>query len=131
MSFQDPVADCLTRIRNGLMRGKSLVSVPHSKLKYELVTVLVSEGYLKSCTKIEEDKKISIEIELKYHNESPVIKELKRISKPSLRKYLAASDIKSVKGGLGAFIISTNEGLMTDRDAKLRNIGGEVLCEVF
>tara|TARA_B100001248_G_scaffold227204_1_gene185500 strand:+ start:528 stop:923 length:396 start_codon:yes stop_codon:yes gene_type:complete len=131
MSFQDPVADCLTRIRNGLMRGKSLVSVPHSKLKYELVTVLVSEGYLKSCTKIEEDKKISIEIELKYHNESPVIKELKRISKPSLRKYLAASDIKSVKGGLGAFIISTNEGLMTDRDAKLKNIGGEVLCEVF
>ena len=89
MSFQDPVADCLTRIRNGLMRGKSLVSVPHSKLKYELVTVLVSECYLKSCTKIEEDKKISIEIELKYHNESPVIKELKRISKPSLRKYLA------------------------------------------
>ena len=131
MSFQDPVADCLTRIRNGLMRGKSLVSVPHSKLKYELVTVLVSEGYLKSCTKIEEDKKISIEIELKYHNESPVIKEIKRISKPSLRKYLAASDIKSVKGGLGAFIISTNEGLMTDRDAKLKNIGGEVLCEVF
>ena len=131
MSFQDPVADCLTRIRNGLMRGKNLVSVPHSKLKYELVTVLVSEGYLKSCTKIEEDKKISIEIELKYHNESPVIKELKRISKPSLRKYSAASDIKSVKGGLGAFIISTNEGLMTDRDAKLRNIGGEVLCEVF
>ena len=131
MSFQDPVADCLTRIRNGLMRGKSLVSVPHSKLKYELVTVLVSEGYLKSCTKIEEDKKISIEIELKYHNESPVIKEIKRISKPSLRKYLAASDIKSVIGGLVAFIISTNEGLMTDRDAKLKNIGGEVLCEVF
>ena len=131
MSFQDPVADCLTRIRNGLMRGKSLVSVPHSKLKYELVTVLVSEGYLKSCTKIEEDKKISIEIELKYHNESPVIKEIKRISKPSLRKYLAASDIKSVKGGLGAFIITTNEGLMTDRYAKLKNIGGEDLCEVF
>ena len=131
MSFQDPIADCLTRIRNGLMRGKSLVFVPHSKLKYELVSVLVSEGYLKSCNKIEEDKKTFIEIELKYHNESPVIKELKRISKPSLRKYSAASDIKSVKGGLGAFIISTNEGLMTDRDAKLRNIGGEVLCEVF
>mgnify|MGYP005706715265 FL=1 len=86
---------------------------------------------MKSCNKIEEDKKIFIEIELKYHNESPVIKELKRISKPSLRKYSAASDIKSVKGGLGAFIISTNEGLMTDRDAKLKNIGGEVLCEVF
>lgn len=131
MSFQDPIADCLTRIRNGLMRGKSLVFVPHSKLKYELVSVLVSEGYLKSCNKIEEDKKTFIEIELKYHNESPVIKELKRISKPSLRKYSAASDIKSVKGGLGAFIISTNEGLMTDRDAKLKNIGGEVLCEVF
>ena len=96
MSFQDPIADCLTRIRNGLMRGKSLVFVPHSKLKYELVSVLVSEGYLKSCNKIEEDKKIFIEIELKYHNESPVIKELKRISKPSLRKYSAAYDIKSV-----------------------------------
>ena len=72
-----------------------------------------------------------MEVELKYHNESPVIKELKRISKPSLRKYSSASDFNTVKGGLGAYIISTNQGLMTDKDAKAKNVGGEILCEVF
>ena len=130
MSFQDPIADCLTRIRNGLMRGKNSVLIPYSKLKHDLVNVLVAEGYLKSAKKIDESKSI-IEVELKYHNELPVIKELKRISKPSLRKYSGASDINSVKGGLGSFIISTNQGLMTDKEAKAKNIGGEILCEVF
>ena len=131
MSFQDPIADCLTRIRNGLMRGKSNVLVPYSKLKHDLVSVLISEGYLKSCKKTSIENKAMIEVELKYHNESPVIKELKRISKPSLRKYSSASDFDSVKGGLGAYIISTNQGLMTDKDAKAKNVGGEILCEVF
>ena len=72
-----------------------------------------------------------IDVELKYYDDAPVIKELKRISKPSLRKYSSASDFDSVKGGLGAYIISTNQGLMTDKDAKAKNIGGEILCEVF
>ena len=130
MSLQDPIADCLTRIRNGLMRGKGSVYIPYSKLKHELVNVLVSEGYLKASKKTD-DTKPMIEVELKYHNELPVIKELKRISKPSLRKYSGASDIDSVKGGLGSFIISTNQGLMTDKEAKAKNVGGEILCEVF
>ena len=131
MSFQDPIADCLTRIRNGLMRGKTNVSIPYSKLKHNLVNVLISEGYLKWCKKTSIENKAIIEVELKYHDEVPVIKELKRISKPSLRKYSSASDFDSVKGGLGAYIISTNQGLMTDKDAKAKNIGGEIMCEVF
>ena len=130
MSFQDPIADCLTRIRNGLMRGKDFVFIPYSKLKHDLVNVLVAEGYLKASNKTD-DSKPMIKVELKYHNELPVIKELKRISKPSLRKYSGASDIDSVKGGLGSFIISTNQGLMTDKEAKSKNVGGEILCEVF
>ena len=130
MSFQDPVADCLTRIRNGLMRGKDSVLIPYSKLKHDLVNVLVAEGYLKASNKTD-DSKPMIKVVLKYHNELPVIKELKRISKPSLRKYSGASDIDSVKGGLGSFIISTNQGLMTDKEAKAKNVGGEILCEVF
>ena len=131
MSFQDPISDCLTRIRNGLMRGKNNVLVPYSKLKHELVSVLISEGYLKSCKKTSIEEKPMIDVELKYFDDSPVIKELKRISKPSLRKYSSASDFDSVKGGLGAYIISTNQGLMTDKEAKAKNIGGEILCEVF
>ena len=130
MSFQDPIADCLTRIRNGLMRGKDFVFIPYSKLKHDLVNVLVAEGYLKASNKTD-DSKPMIKVELKYHNELPVIKELKRISKPSLRKYSGASDIDSVKGGLGSFIISTNQGLMTDKEAKAKNVGGEILCEIF
>ena len=91
---------------------------------------MVAEGYLKASNKTD-DSKPMIKVELKYHNELPVIKELKRISKPSLRKYSGASDIDSVKGGLGSFIISTNQGLMTDKEAKAKNVGGEILCEVF
>ena len=113
------------------MRGKNNVHVPYSKLKHDLVNVLIKEGYLKSCKKTSLENKAMIEVELKYFNESPVIKELKRISKPSLRKYSSASDFDLVKGGLGAYIISTNQGLMTDKDAKAKNVGGEILCEVF
>ena len=131
MSFQDPISDCLTRIRNGLMRGKNNVLVPYSKLKHDLVSVLISEGYLNSCKKTSLEDKPMIDVELKYYDNAPVIKELKRISKPSLRKYSSASDFDLVKGGLGAYIISTNQGLMTDKDAKAKNIGGEILCEVF
>ena len=132
MSFQDPISDCLTRIRNGLMRGKVEVSAPYSKVKHDLVNVLVNEGYLKSCKKVEEENnKASINITLKYFNSKPAIKNIKRISKPSLRRYSGPEDLKPVKNGLGAYIISTNQGLMTDKQAKAKNIRGEVLCEVF
>ena len=132
MSFQDPISDCLTRIRNGLMRGKVEVSAPYSKVKHDLVNVLVTEGYIKSCKKVEEENnKASINITLKYFNSKPAIKNIKRISKPSLRRYSGPEDLNPVKNGLGAYIISTNQGLMTDKQAKAKNIGGEVLCEVF
>ena len=131
MSFQDPIADCLTRIRNGLMRGKVDVDVPYSKLKHDLVNVLVAEGYVKSCEKKEHDGKPVLQVVLKYHNAIPVIKTLKRISKPSLRKYSPSNELKEVKNGLGAYIVSTNQGLMTDTEARSKNVGGEILCEVF
>lgn len=131
MSFQDPTSDCLTRIRNGLMRGKKVVNAPFSKFKHELVSLLVKEGYLASCEKISLDGKDSLSISLKYINEAPAIREIKRISKPSLRRYSSSSDLPEVKNGLGMYILSTNKGLMSDKDARSQNIGGEVICEVF
>ena len=131
MSFQDPISDCLTRIRNGLMRGKKVVNAPFSKFKHELVSLLVKEGYLASCEKISIDGKDYLSISLKYINEAPAIREIKRISKPSLRRYSASSDLSEVKNGLGMYVLSTNKGLMSDKDARSQNIGGEVICEVF
>ena len=131
MSFQDPIADCLTRIRNGLMRGKVNVMVHHAQLKHKLINVLVSEGYIKGVERLEEDGKPVLKVALKYHNSAPAIKTIKRISKPSLRNYSASTDLDTVKNGLGAFIISTNQGLMTDSEARSKNVGGEILCEVF
>ena len=131
MSFQDPTSDCLTRIRNGLMRGKKVVNAPFSKFKHELVSLLVKEGYLAACEKISLDGKDSLSISLKYINEAPAIREIKRISKPSLRRYSSSSDLPEVKNGLGMYVLSTNKGLMSDKDARSQNIGGEVICEVF
>ena len=131
MSFRDPISDCLTRIRNGLMRGKEHVHVPHSKLKFELINLLKNEGYLKGCEKIDIGGKLNIQVDLKYYNNLPAIKNIKRISKPSLRKYSSSSQLDLVKNGLGAYIVSTNQGLMTDHQAREKNIGGEILCEVF
>ena len=131
MSFQDPISDCLTRIRNGLMRGKKVVNTPFSKFKHELISLLVKEGYLNSCEKISINGKDVISISLKYADEAPAIRELKRVSKPSLRKYSSASDLEPVKSGLGLYVLSTSKGLMSDKEAKSQNIGGEVICEVF
>ena len=131
MSLQDPISDCLTRIRNGLLRGKKFVNAPFSKFKYELVSLLVKEGYLASCEKVSIDDKDFLSISLRYINEAPAIREIKRISKPSLRRYSSAVDLPEVKNGLGIFVLSTNKGLMSDKDARSKNIGGEVICEVF
>ena len=131
MSFQDPTSESLTRIRNGLKRGKKVVNAPFSKFKHELVSLLVKEGYLVSCEKISLDGKDSLSISLKYINEAPAIREIKRVSKPSLRRYSSSSDLPEVKNGLGMYVLSTNKGLMSDKDARSQNIGGEVICEVF
>ena len=131
MSFQDPIADCLTRIRNGLLRGKQSIEMPFSKLKKELIDLLIKEGYLLSCQTIKRENQSHIEVQLKYLDNTPAIKNISRVSKPSLRKYSGASDLKTVKNGLGIYVLSTNQGLLTDKQARLKNIGGEVICEVF
>ena len=126
----DPVADLLTRIRNALMRKKSSVSVPYSKLKHELVKLLVKEGFLSDVKKVKKDFD-ELDITLKYFKDEPVIKELTRESKPGLRKYISYKDIKPHKGGLGLKVLTTSKGLMTDKDAIREEIGGEVICRVF
>ena len=131
MSFQDPIADCLTRIRNGLLRGKQSIEMPFSKLKKELIDLLIKEGYLLSCQTIKRENQSHIEVYLKYLDNTPAIKNLSRVSKPSLRKYSGASGLKTVKNGLGIYVLSTNQGLLTDKQARLKNIGGEIICEVF
>ena len=131
MSFQDPIADCLTRIRNGLLRGKQSIEIPSSKLKKELIDLLIKEGYLLSCETIKKENKSQIEVHLKYIDTKPAIKKLSRVSKPSLRRYSGASDLKTVKNGLGIYVLSTNQGLLTDKQARSKNIGGEIICEVF
>ena len=131
MSFQDPIADCLTRIRNGLLRGKQSIEMPFSKLKKELIDLLVKEGYLLSCQTIKRENQSHIEVYLKYLDNTPAIKNLSRVSKPSLRKYSGASGLKTVKNGLGIYVLSTNQGLLTDKQARSKNIGGEIICEVF
>ena len=131
MSFQDPIADCLTRIRNGLLRGKQSIEMPFSKLKKELIDLLVKEGYLLSCQTIKRENQSHIEVYLKYLDNTPAIKNLSRVSKPSLRKYSGASGLKTVKNGLGIYVLSTNQGLLTDKQARLKNIGGEIIREVF
>ena len=126
----DPIADLLTRIRNALMRSKETVNAPYSKLKHELAKLLVKEGFLSSVKKVKKDFD-ELEITLKYFEEEPVIKELVRESKPGLGKYLSYKEIKPHKGGLGIKIITTSKGLMTDREAIKKQMGGEVICKVF
>tara|TARA_B100000575_G_scaffold100572_1_gene80210 strand:+ start:293 stop:679 length:387 start_codon:yes stop_codon:yes gene_type:complete len=126
----DPIADLLTRVRNALMRDKATVNAPYSKLKHELAKLLVKEGFLTSVKKVKKDFD-ELEITLKYFEDEPVIKELVRESKPGLRKYSSYKDIKPHKGGLGIKVLTTSEGLMTDKEAIKKQIGGEVICRVF
>jgi small subunit ribosomal protein S8 len=126
----DPIADLLTRIRNALMRGKETVNAPYSTVKHELSKLLVKEGFLTSVKKVKKNFD-ELEITLKYFNEEPVIKELVRESRPGLRKYLSYKDVKPYKGGLGLKVLTTSKGLMTDKDAIKKQLGGEVICRVF
>ena len=112
------------------MRGKATVNAPYSKVKHELSKHLVKEGFLASVKKVKKDFD-ELEITLKYFNEEPVIKELVRESRPGLRKYLSYKDVKPYKGGLGLKVLTTSKGLMTDKDAIKKQLGGEVICRVF
>jgi small subunit ribosomal protein S8 len=130
--MNDPIGDMLARIRNAQMRGKSTVSTPASKLRAWVLDVLADEGYIRGYEKTTStDGHGAIEISLKYFDGVPVIRELKRVSKPGRRVYLGVKDIPQVRQGLGVSIVSTPQGVMSDANARAKNVGGEVLCTVF
>ncbi|WP_040611015.1 30S ribosomal protein S8 [Oceaniovalibus guishaninsula] len=130
--MNDPLGDMLTRIRNAQMRGKSTVVTPASKLRAWVLDVLADEGYIRGYEKVTgADGHPAIEISLKYYDGAPVIREIKRVSKPGRRVYMATRDVPSVRQGLGVSIISTSKGVMSDASARTANVGGEVLCTVF
>ncbi|WP_296428151.1 30S ribosomal protein S8 [Yoonia sp.] len=130
--MNDPIGDMLTRIRNGQMRGKAAVETPASKLRAWVLDVLADEGYIRGYEKKDgKDGHPAFNIELKYYEGTPVIREVKRVSKPGRRVYLGAHDIPQVRQGLGVSIVSTSKGVMSDANARAANIGGEVLCTVF
>ncbi len=131
MSMTDPIADMLTRIRNGLLVEKKSVSMPGSKLKVAIAKVLLDEGYITSSTLTTgENGKTTLKIDLKYYDGKPVIEQIQRASRPGLRLYKGQSEIPQVWNGLGTVIVSTSKGVMSDKQAKKINQGGEVLCYV-
>lgn len=130
MSLQDPIADLLTRVRNAQSAKHVDVSMPHSSLKATICKVLEQEGYIDGYG-VSGDGKRELTVQLRYHEGTPVIEEIRRVSRPGLRVYKGASELPKVRGGLGVAIISTSSGVMTDREARRRRIGGEVLCTVF
>jgi|TARA_B110000881_G_C18517327_1_gene485639 small subunit ribosomal protein S8 len=132
MSFADPIGDMITRIRNAQLRQLHNVKIPCSKLRERILVVLKQEGYIANY-KIESEtnNKSSLIVDLKYYNGSPVIKEIKRVSKPGRRIYAKATSIPKIQNGLGLAIVSTSIGVMSDNDARIKKVGGEIICRVF
>lgn len=130
MSMSDPIADMLTRIRNGQMAGHTSVVMPSSKLKAAVAKVLTDEGFISTFSINENDGKAELSVDLKYFDGKPVIDMIKRVSRPGLRVYKNKDELPKVIGGLGIAVISTSKGIMTDRDARQAGIGGEVVCYV-
>jgi small subunit ribosomal protein S8 len=132
MAVNDPLGDMLTRIRNAQLRRRPKVSTPASNLRQRVLDVLAEEGYIRGYTKVEmSNGKSELEIELKYSNGQPAIRELTRVSTPGRRVYRPVRDLKMVANGLGVAIVSTPKGVMPDWRAREENVGGEVLCNVF
>ncbi len=132
MAVTDPIGDLLTRIRNGQLRGLAKIKSPNSRLRASVLDVLQDEGFIRSYTEVElKTGARELEIELKYHEGQPVIRELKRVSTPGRRVYTSVKDLKPHRQGLGVSIVSTPKGVMTDSHARDANVGGEVLCHVF
>ena len=133
MAVTDPIGDLLTRIRNGQLRGTAKIKSPNSKLRIRVLDVLQAEGFIRGYAEVEfkGSGRKELEIELKYHEGQPVIRELKRVSTPGRRVYASVSDLKPHRNGLGVAIVSTPQGVMTDTSAREKNVGGEVLCQVF
>lgn len=130
MSMSDPVADMLTRIRNGQSAGKQSVVMPASKLKTAIANLLKDEGYVADVASAEIDGKPAMEVTLKYFQGAPVIEMVKRVSRPGLRIYKSRDELPKVRGGLGVAIVSTSKGIMTDRAARKEGVGGEVIAFV-
>ena len=129
MSMQDPIADMLTRIRNGQAANKVAISMPSSKLKVAIANVLADEGYIESV-KVVEGVKPELEITLKYFQGKPVVESIQRVSRPGLRIYKRKDELPKVMGGLGIAVVSTSKGVMTDRAARQAGLGGEIICYV-
>lgn len=127
----DPIADYLTRIRNAMLAGHKVVEIPASNIKKEMTKILQEKGYILSYKFEEDNKQGIIKIALKYVNSTPAIKKIERISKPGLRKYTGAGELPRVLNGLGIAILSTSKGVLSDKEARKENVGGEVLCYVY
>ena len=132
MAFVDPIGDMITRIRNAQMRLLNKVAIPSSKFRKQILEILKQEGYISDYKFLSDSNdKDSISVDLKYDHGIPVIKEIKRVSKPGRRIYARASSIPKIQNGLGLAIVSTSKGIMTDNDARSKNVGGEIICKVF
>ena len=132
MSLTDPIADMLTRIRNAQMRRRDTVSTPASTMRGRVLDVLKSEGFIRGYSEQKSDNGLNeYEIELKYADNTPVIRTIERVSRPGRRVYVSVKNIRSVMNGLGVSILSTPKGVMADHEAKSQNLGGEVVCRVF
>ena len=129
----DPIADLLTRIRNAVSADHQVVDIPFSKLKLGIVKVLFEQGYIAAYKHVQDSAQGTIKVALKYNpiTKEPAIRQLRRLSKPGLRNYTNVADMPRVKNGLGVAILTTSHGVMTDKEARERNVGGELLCEVF
>jgi small subunit ribosomal protein S8 len=131
MAITDPIGDLITRIRNGQMRGLAKIASPNSRARVRILDVLQAEGFIRGYAEVEIKGHRELEIELKYHEGRPVIRELKRVSTPGRRVYASVKELKPHRQGLGLSIVSTPQGVMTDSSAREKNVGGEVLCQVF
>jgi small subunit ribosomal protein S8 len=131
MSMTDPVADMLTRIRNACTAGHKRVDVPASRFKAEVARILRDNHYIADYKELDDAGRTVLRLYLRYHNDLPVIRELQRVSKPGLRRYVKSREIPRVKNGLGMAIVSTPRGLMTDREARRANLGGELVAVVW
>ena len=132
MSFVDPIGDMITRIRNAQMRASNKVIIPSSKFRKQILEILKQEGYISDYKLLSDtNKKNSLSVDLKYNDGMPVIKEIIRVSKPGRRIYARANSIPKIQNGLGLAIVSTSKGIMSDNDARVKNVGGEIICRVF
>jgi small subunit ribosomal protein S8 len=132
MPMNDPIGDLIARINNAQMRKKPKVSTPGSRLRVSVLDVLKNEGFIRGYTKVDHaDGRTELEIELKYFDNEPVIREMSRVSKPGRRVYVAVRNLPRINNGLGLAILSTPKGVMADHDARDANVGGELLCTVF